>query len=726
MLSRFFERLAIAAILIGCLAVAGLFVATNAIGTRFMVADELNAFSIYVSSGIFQTVTYYWLELIGRVSAIFYIAFQSMLVDILSPSHYWGIVLARAFNNILIILSAAYALSIFFPAQRMHVVATLATLVYVAASDISGFRSVGGTWLLDQAIYFTALAAQFVVLAFAWRFYVRGFKRGESLAFGILLFFFLNTHELNLAGGGVILAGMLLVASIWPSKWSFPPLAPRRTIPDSRHFETYQHTGDGAFDYIFEAVFEVWRRIRQVWQEFDSPRPARPVSAVGKFFAVYAVSVGLNLLSPSLEFRAKIWPAKLPLFPDALLAGLPSAILPLEWMLGPLGLLVFACALLFGAGSQRSFDVRRVSWIALGASAFGLLALYVLLTTTLSAVIGYVVAEKSQYPKHQVIYLSLLTMFTVCLVGDVAGQCIRLDPRWARRARAAGWIAVVVVTAIVVTGTSIGDSRGFFAGPNGLLTASKPNISIFEQFLRYDRQLRDGGRGGSTFIDEAAVLAGDGPSFGHYFLPKNNGISKNYRIPEFTYIPCDLGEPKITCNGQDYRPRHEAFAFAGPGEIAAKWRNAVGVNTEAKSRTLRISEREAEGGEHYVSATFDKSYAVAAHVEIVASTPPGSVDTVGLYAISADGSALAAFDFPIPAAYRPWAMGAIAVDQSATRRADGKTVLKATFVLKGEAKTFDLRIQLIAGTTQTIYPGRPEREIEIDSAQVYIVHNGRP
>lgn len=646
--------------LVAALALFGLFVAGNMISTQFMFPDEIVAYEFYSKLGVLGGVAKYWLQSIGRISAIAYFFLEFRAIDLLHLNAWLGIIGARGFNHVLVLCAFAYAVRALLPgasrttATLLAAAALAAGLASAAAhvEDYNGYTTpINGTWMADQAIYFLTTAGYFAVLGMVWRYLRDGFTRRQAYAFLALFAVFLNGHELNLVVGGGVLFLMVTASALWPQ-------ASGAKGPDP-------------------AIGGTSRRIY-----------------LAALSAIYVASAALQVFSPSLAFRDKTWPPQMPLWPNAFWHGLKAGsafIVEALDLSSPLMPALLAAAVVAGLvmgrdPADRRLVARRCLMVLAIVAGF---LVYSYLTSTLSAYTG-VLGARNLFRFHHIAFISMIGAFTVAAVGLVVGGLLAetVAARWTPRA-APLWVAVAALFAVTAVAPGTRGTFAFVAGDNKL-----------DAFARMDRQFRSPDTDGKVYVDEQPLFTPD-PSYAPtyyrlfeqndgYFGPPGFGLQNLYRVGGIVTVPCKLGPRPDVCNGKGVEPTYEAVDAHDGAALAALWTGTQGMTASADGSALRLIESD-ERGEHSVAAgPFAKGEQVAVRVEVELSAAGRAA--VSLALTSADGAAVQPFDLAAATPGRPDERGGRVVAPQVRKLGDDRYRIACIFVLAGAQPDFSLRL----------------------------------
>ncbi len=686
------------------------FVSASAISVLFLFPDSLTLHWSYREFGVLGGVYNYWAALtLQRVAAMALALSEVAVIDSVFASLWQGEVFFRIFNQLVLIALFFYAIRLILPALSRWLALGLVLLAFGAAlagsSALPAFEERPGDhnflniWLLDQCNYFSMASMHMLVVALLWVYLRDGFTPARHVLFLGAFAVFLNTHELSLVIGGIVLAAMALASLTLARHPEVPPGIAR------------------------------WRLMRG-----DAGRsPIGIVLASG----LYVVSAAVHLLAPGLSARSETWPAQMPLFPDALTAGAGPGLSPL-WSMGSLSEPLLQ-SLLLAAGlagfAVRREDGRRLRRRSPVFAVFVLLLLAVLMVTMsgLDAYTGrlmHLPIGKTVLPPHQHLIVALLMTYSAVVVGLLVGV-------WARgaisRMTFPAWPAWAVIAAglvLVVQSAAFCDVLGFVAGdkPAYIGYAPMPWPNQFAEFARLDDQLRHPDAAGTAYVDEVTLF---GPKhtqmfntdlYRSFYTSGVPGLVKSYGLSRIVYIPCAFGPNPTLCNGLGKRPEHRSLDFGSMPAFEQSWRTETLVTGDLDAFGMRVAEAPGRG-EHYLGGgPFARGDQAAVHVE-VELREVANIPKFGLYLTGADGAALQVFDLEAGRVDAHGNFGATVIRPAIETRDDGTRLLRATFVTHGPTHSFDLRLQFVDADGATIYEGHPDRAVRVGRIRMYLVES---
>jgi len=710
------------------LAVSGVYIVSNAINVFFMVPDTFSVYRNYLNEGALGGVYSYWVHFMGRISSMALAFFEIMLIDTFAHSLWQGLVFFKVLNHLSIMAAFYIGFRMFAPGTSRLLVVALSVFAYAVSNSLWGGNSFPSTsgiltlWLVDQSIYLFSAATYLIMFACLWRYLNQDFTRGQVLGFFLVFFLFLNTHELNLAVGGMVLAIVVTGNSV-------PPLL--RHMAASHWGGLYlcgdhksrPHRNDNR-GHLYDIW---WRGWANGFRHFFSIRE-RPLTTSAGLTFIYITSAAIQLLSPSLSFRENVWPVAMPLFPDSFLAGLNTGWSTFdrffEFSLPVLPAVFLACLAAGLTSSQRrNVRARRRAIFFIGLALF-FLACFSFIMSTLMIYSSRLTEASRIFAPHQHIYTSILGAYTVGLIGLLLGGSIIDFPALRKNLKHATWGFLAVVTLfMIMPSPAFQDTYAFLRGERQFDVPGSGGWLQADAFSRFDEQLRHPDTDGKAYVDELFVHTGspDNPAFRKYFESNDIGLARIYSLSDIIYLPCELGPKPIVCNGKGLPPRQEEIKFEWGNSKGSDRYKPVNITTIFESG-LKISETP-DYGEHYLNVGpigKGEQVAIRAEVEIL---DPKDVNGFALNMISADGAAIQYFDLKNMKASVGDESGGQIIQPKVMVRDDGVVVLSAIFVVFGSSPTFDFRLQMVDDVLTTRYTGQSNRGVVIGRLTLSLVHS---
>jgi len=223
--------------------------------SNYPFPDETAAFSIFTIHGYFKGVGYYWYVLIGRISAMMWLGLAPMFSKLTNTDPWTTLVFARLINWIFILVSLTFFLRCILPRLSIFVSIIVSSILLSSALISIGFTGIKYYWLVDQSIYSFSFAIYCILMGLL----LKQSNKSNYFIYILLIFFFLylNSHEIHLISGGLIL--MLIFLKIL-------------------HNEFYKKNKKWIFFIIA--------------------------------FLIYLFSINIQIFSPSLDSRYKFFPVE--------------------------------------------------------------------------------------------------------------------------------------------------------------------------------------------------------------------------------------------------------------------------------------------------------------------------------------------------------------------------------------------------------------------------------
>lgn len=698
------------------LAVSLVYISANVFGPFFAVPDTFGIYETYLIHGLFGGVYYYWGQLIGRTSAIFFAFLEIFITDTVALSAWKSFVFFRFLNHFMVVAAFYFGLRMVLREAPRLLALALAIFIYGAAQSLWGYmpeemfsgpgtpvespltntRGLWMLWLLDQAIYLLSAATFVVVFSYLWRFAYRGLTSAHTVGFLVCFFLFLNSHELNLITGGIVMGCITLIC--------FAPRLIRGSVADSPAGE-------------------------MMATDRSPSANRRALVTFLAFLVVFLASAAMQVLSPSLDHRDQAWPAAMPLFPDAAVAGLNAGWTTFARMLD-MSLPVLPAVFLACLAAGIAYGPAQPARLRRHVPAFICLALLTLavLSFAMSGLMTYssrMLAGRTYFESHQHLYTSLLGAWSMGLIGCLVGACLRVSETARRASAGAAW-AIPVVTAglLIVPSAAFQDSYAYLQGEHepdlpGMLG---PNQTAL--YARLDRQLSSPDKDGKVYADEVFIHRGDQDNsvFRGFFESDLTGLVNLYRVKEVVYLPCELGPKPTVCNGRGERPRHEAFEFNRPSDLKRKWHEASNLVLSQVDDGITLTANASEGRHSLLGGPFEKGEQAAVHVEIEIADR-AMIAGLAVALISDDGEAVQPFDLEKGVALSGDESGARIARAAVAGTGDDSLTLSVTFVAFGASPTFDLRLYLLDAQGGFSYVGDPDSALEVGAIRLYLVHS---
>lgn len=705
-----------------------MFIATNALNSWYF-PDEIHAYMIYLKAGVVKATYIYWVEWIGRISAIFLVMMEFHLIDSFFESPWIGLLTFRGLNHVFVMLGFYAVFRIYLPRSPRLLAVSTALLAFVFVETEIGVSVLAGTYLLDHSIYFLSAFSFIVLSALAFKFIDRGINIREEALFLFIAFAYFNAHEVNLVAGGILIAAMLFVALFRdspPNNEALDSLGVWQA-DNSQQFQNYPQSLGGHLRFVFDGAKIFLGRLLISSRAAKNSRQARSLKILAVAFAIYAFSAIIQVFAPSVDFRDRVWPAKIPVFPDAFLEGLTAGLSGISRIFAidpPFYLALFVIALFAAILFGRSNHARERGWFLFASALIlGLLLVQLFVISTLDARIGYVTSATTVFPRHQDVFFGFVTAGVVLLLGFIVGEHFRTSAL--RRFSAPGLAGVMAASVIFVltSNQTMRESYDFLFNGTKILIAGEEKTNDWREYRRLDKQLRATPNSDDVvYADETALFTPKTAQTTRSFfeIPKY-GIANIYGFGRVVYIPCQIDDPPGNCNGVEEHPVHHSFDAQTAAELAQIWTRTQGIESIETERGLRLSET-AVSGTHFVeSSEFEIPGRRAIHVKLtVANYESGGVIAVGA---AGDGfSGVFFFDLGTGKALHPIENGARGLTANTKKNSDGTLDLETTIIYTGDKDKFRIRIESWKDWSP-VHPGDPSRTFELVGSEFYFVQS---
>lgn len=171
--------------------------------SNYPFPDETAAFSIFTIHGYFKGVGYYWYALIGRISAMMWLGLAPIFSKLTNIDPWTTLVFARLTNWIFVLVSLIFFLRCILPRISIFVSIIVSSILLSNALISIGFTGIKYYWLVDQSIYSFSFGIYCILMGLL----LKEINKSNFFIYILLIFFFLylNSHEIHLISGGLIL-----------------------------------------------------------------------------------------------------------------------------------------------------------------------------------------------------------------------------------------------------------------------------------------------------------------------------------------------------------------------------------------------------------------------------------------------------------------------------------------------------------------------------------------
>lgn len=697
---------------ISFLLLAALYISANGISIQYMFPDEIAAMLTYQNRGGVISGTYsYWASVIGRIWAIGWLMIQFAFVEGFGLSPWVGAVTGKAVNHLLVLILFYFAIFMLPTKAPKIIIFSLATLVFSSAQVSSGIATVKGTYLLDQAIYFNSIALYSLLIGLFYYCSVNGFsKTFRFLIIGVFILY-LNSHEINLVVGGMLMTGMLGTIALRKFKNLDAPGPTKKKIGGAKGVQQF-----------VAGLANLWTQLKTSFNfmNYNVGNKRRNSDSKYIIFIVslcmsYLISAALQLFSPSIEFRSNVWPPKIPLFPDAFIAGfsiLKNSLVYAFQFNGGFFVGIVICAIVVVWVYPTNNKIRTWANLSFAMLLIFLLVLQIYVMATLNAYIGvHLTLEPLSFmAPHQLIFINMLYAFTLVAVGLVIGSLLP-KPSIIHGRVIAVWIVFFSTSFFHLNSASFMDTKNFVFGG-----------SKIKSFVRLDHQLKNPTQDRVSVVDEVPLFENCvhcAVKSYYDFYEGPSGLQVLYGLKDIVFVPCELGSSPTVCNGRGKIPISSEQYFTGRS-LRNKWASFHHAKATIVDNGLEFRETP-EVGEHFLYSVHTKKggqTAIRVKVEITKATSKNFM----LYLISPDGSAFQGFNLTnnLPGPHGEF--NAFRRDARIVKEGN-KHIVSAVFVISGPADQFSLRFQLADDDGETVYHGDGDRSVTISRVQLNLIES---
>ena len=743
--------------------------------------DEITGFNIFRRyHGYIGTVTYYWSDLIARYAAIAWFGLPLVLTPASLATPWETVVLARAFNWVVVLICLAGLFRTVFPRLPFLFWLGFAALFLAATVVPTGVLGLTHYWLLDESIYLFSFSAYCLVLLCFWRVLRDGVNKN---AWWLLLALFLaiGTHEVMLVAGGLMMAFffIVLLKSYHQGAVGQIPhnvltavrglirarsrIDKRRVVQEnftrSRHnFELslMLHLGSRRlasvatgftrsalylsigqlFCSIRLAIRRDWSllairlgRIRLLSQLRHGTLQQRMLLLFLAMSALYIVGAGLQLLSPSIIFRFKVWPIQLSLI-EAAKIGVPLAFVPLyEIAFGLKGALppIILCGILAGflqPPLPAASDARR--WLLLCPLLFALVTVCIMVTLTaqinlLGGTSFYVdlkipISDEKYLPSRQVFLAHQLWFlgffFLGVFLGSWAASLAVFRTSWQKK-----WVPLMMGCCAVWLAYGVVTAPGF---------ASAREFDWYAKLLSMNARMRplseNPGFDKRRYIEEMprAYVEWSGPPLGSY--PFESELQRMFKVDAIVFVPCTLDGKQDECTIKNL-PQLERILDGGKEGLSKIWSAAVGGSASMQGDAMVFAE-DASSGNHLLStAPLAKSDRAVVQIAMTIEVPALGDREAVLSVVSQDGQAWAKFDLSSMKTDGRSESKMFALDGRVRRLSPSTFELTARFVVTGASDRFSVRLEGVKAG-QVSYTGDARAAWKISNTRIRLFDSG--
>ena len=694
-------------------------------GTNFLMSDEIQAYAMNLEHGPVQAVHVYWVEWIGRTSAMGWLQAQFSLGQLAGLRPWEGAVAARWTSFLMAAVCFLVGLRALIPKLPWAVSFTITLAGLVGAMTLTGFQTFREYYALDWSIYLGTFFF-FCLSVGSWQQLYRDSTSASGIAWCAVAFaLFLNAREASLVGGGLI-----LTATTWDL---------RRTAPAETERSMSWLALNSAMSPIRPAPPRTRSRLLGVILGFRHGFSRE--HALILLWLVYLASAMLQVFSPSVAFRARVWPAK-ETFLDSILIGFPATIPFFVDLVNPrhgFFLLIFVMSItataLFSPASARlrSIVPYLMPMVATLAMMFAMAVLSVrtgIHGTAAAAATSQAWALPTlgiqQMPIRQSFLTYLMAMISLTSIGALVGYSERVR-RLGRKNLLAVLLGAATLTLLSVYSHKTFHSAWHFAR----------ETDMYEVNLVRSAQIAAGpSEDGRIYVEE--FTRGHELS-AYYEASFRVRGAQLYGKLDYYLVPCTLGPKPTVCNGYGHPVRQRSIAADGQ-ELRALWQNALGVSvdlpplvtgagliarlTGARPADLVATEA-ASAGEHFISTRpirRSNQSAVRVEVQIAHTDSPALM----LQAISGDNAGTQTFDMRAIQSLGTGEVGNGRVrDPLIIRNPDGTTTISALFALFRPADDVEVRLFTLADTGEsTVHQGDATRRLVIRRTKIRLVDTG--
>ena len=660
----------------------------------YFFPDETAAYDIFRARGLIAGVGYYWMNFIGRPSAMTWLGVPIVLTQrVLHLDPWHSVVATRAFNY----LAALASLSILIrTVLRLRSFLSVAIAALILAAILAGIGTTGVKyyWLVDQSIYGFSFIAYCLVLALFWRV-ARGPIDKNAWWLPVFFVLYIGAHEVNLVAGGMMLALYLLI------------LLPR----------------------FFNRSLD---------------KASRTMAFT--LLAAYVVMAYLEVFSPSLGFRYQFFSVDKTWW-EAAQIGFPAAFLPLfELGLGWHGAVVpvFLTGLVAGAwsGVLPPSDRRRIELlVAPLACAVVVSILMGILSSRYLALMDpfYNFSDAKIFP-----FIERLGLISLPVRQNIysyqlwfsglffSGAAIGISARRYRIARTSWAVAVLGIvglgwlTTVSVTSKTFDDAWHFD------LSGRLQSMALWLKPLSAPP-----GFDGTRYLDEPppamyAEWGWDKTPIGHpkgTTYPLDLALEGMFRGGLVAFAPCGVAGAKAECI-QENIPwlERRADGIKGPTGL---FPHAIGGQIAADQDGAAFREDAAAGPHFVMTSDIAKGSRTLVEVSTIIGAKEKDIALptgIAIALTSEDGSASVRFDMAESKIDAHVETGARALDGSIHRlpsnlAGTARFALTARFVVFGENDRFQIRLQSTrAGEVD--YRGDGNSGWRIDTASIRMLDTG--
>jgi len=689
--------------------------------------DEISAFDTFLTNGFFGGVRYYWQNLIGRPSAMGWLGLPVVLSHWLGVSPWPTIVIARAFNFVAALACLTVLFKTILPRSSVFMSVAIAASLLAAVLAGVGTTALITYWLADQAIYLFSFMTYCLVLSLFWRIARNGIDK-HALWLPPIFFLYVGAQEVNLVAGGLMLV-----------LYFFLLFRLRRSEEQSF---------GGAAVKIMKSAYSMIPRFQGLLSSLQQRSQEEQLLFLFLVLCVvYVLAAFVQVFSPSLAFRLKVWSPSMGWL-EAARIGLPAAFLPLlDLGLGLKGsvLPILLTGGVLGAwhGATHGMDRWRV-WLLLCPLAFAIVIS--VLMALLSARYGLisiadlkvndaaVFPDAKIYPLVKGLHLAVLAsrqniyayqlwftglFFGGVLFGVLPARRGMVAESW-RFFPLVGLISAVWLSITSVLSPAFADSWRF--DWLGKLEAATEELRPLDRPPGFD---------GTRYLKELLpnvnylrIWAGAAPKYGGY--PVETALQGMFQGGPIMFVPCAVAGAAPECHVPNL-PRLERRLDSAVAGLSGVWSTAAGGRASFTDGRLAFVE-DKEDGEHYL-ATGQLAKSARTLVQVTAIIDAGDVAT-GTSAlfnlVSPDGSAAVAFDLAQAKISGHTESGARALDGSIRRLAGAslsRWELTARFVVFGKADRFQVRLQS-SRNGQTTYQGDGRSSWQVESSRIRMLDTG--